>query len=394
MHSKILQRISLLCIFFVTTAQLLSAQGIEFFQGSWKEALAEAQAKQKVIFVDGYAVWCGPCKRLSKNVFPQEAVGNYFNANFINVKMDMEKGDGLQFRKKYPLTAFPTLYFIKPNGELIRAAKGAPRTGDALIALAKKALSSYDVSVDYMKKYDAGERDYETMFMLVKSLNKSGKPSLKYANEYLRSQEDLSTEQNLEFLFESLIQLDSRVYDLFLKNISGISKLHSDEEITAKVEKAAWNTVNHSIEYEYRELLVEAQSKYGRINPDGEKTFNIRSDLAYAIAGGHINDILSNMNTGIKADVLTESDCISAVKSVLRNQAGDKKSIKKAERWCDHLLEKKETIEHYLLLADVQQAAGKSQEAAKTMDKCISMAEKAGKSADMYREYKRKILSK
>ena len=394
MHSKIFHRISFLGLLLMSSVYVLSAQGIEFFDGTWKEALSEAQAKQKVIFVDGYAVWCGPCKRLSKNVFPQEAVGNYFNANFINVKMDMEKGEGLQFRKKYPLTAFPTLYFIKPSGELIHAAKGAPRTGDALIALAKKALSSYDVSVDYMKKYDAGDRDYETMYMLVKSLNKSGKPSLKYANEYLRTQDDLSSEQNLEFLFESLTQLDSRVYDLFLKNISGISKLHSREEVTAKVEKAAWSTVDHSIEYEYRELLEEAQSKYSQLVPENEKAFRIRSDLAYAIASSHADDIMSNMNAGIKADLLSEKDCISAIKSVLRNQSGDKKAIKKAEKWCNYLLGKQETLEHYLLLADVQQAAGKTQEAAETMDICISLAEKSGKSSDMYKEYKRKLLSK
>ena len=47
-----------------------------------------------MIFLDAYASWCGPCKMLQKNVFTKKAVGDFYNSKFINVKMDMEKGEG------------------------------------------------------------------------------------------------------------------------------------------------------------------------------------------------------------------------------------------------------------------------------------------------------------
>ena len=67
------------------------SQGIEFFHGSWEEALEEAKKQEKVIFIDAFATWCGPCKRMAREVFPNEKVGEFYNRHFINMKLDMEK---------------------------------------------------------------------------------------------------------------------------------------------------------------------------------------------------------------------------------------------------------------------------------------------------------------
>lgn len=61
------------------TTNVLFAQGINFQKGSWAEIKAKAKAENKFIFVDAYTTWCGPCKWLSKKVFPQKKVGDLFN---------------------------------------------------------------------------------------------------------------------------------------------------------------------------------------------------------------------------------------------------------------------------------------------------------------------------
>ena len=54
---------------------LLSAvigQGIEFFHGSWEEALAEAKKQEKPIFVDAFTTWCGPVSYTHLDVYKRQ----------------------------------------------------------------------------------------------------------------------------------------------------------------------------------------------------------------------------------------------------------------------------------------------------------------------------------
>ena len=117
----------------------LGAQGIDFFEGTWEEALEKARMEQKVIFVDAYATWCGPCKRMAKNVFTNSEVGAFYNSNFINMKLDMEQEEGMEFRQKYPVQAFPTLYYIDYTGEVVQQVRGAQQK-DGFIQLGRNAL--------------------------------------------------------------------------------------------------------------------------------------------------------------------------------------------------------------------------------------------------------------
>jgi thioredoxin-related protein len=98
--------------------------GIQFTENSFAEILKLAKKEKKNIFFDAYASWCGPCKLLKKDVFTQTQVGDFFNKNFINVAMDMEKGEGVELSKKFKITAYPTLLFINSKGELIGSALG------------------------------------------------------------------------------------------------------------------------------------------------------------------------------------------------------------------------------------------------------------------------------
>ena len=79
------------------------SQGINFVKEDmkWQDVLAKAKAENKIVFVDAYTSWCGPCKWMSKNIFPLKEVGEVFNSSFISAKIDMENGEGLEIAKKY-----------------------------------------------------------------------------------------------------------------------------------------------------------------------------------------------------------------------------------------------------------------------------------------------------
>ena len=114
-----------------------SESGIQFTSVSFDEALKLAKKEKKNIFLDAYASWCGPCKMLKRNVFPQKEVGDFFNTNFINMAIDMEQGEGPQLARKYNVQAYPTLLFINSKGEVVGTAVGYHQA-EELIAVGKK----------------------------------------------------------------------------------------------------------------------------------------------------------------------------------------------------------------------------------------------------------------
>ncbi|WP_461083480.1 thioredoxin family protein [Spirosoma flavus] len=118
-----------------------SEEGIQFTEAAWRDILKKAKAEKKVIFLDAYASWCGPCKMLQKNVFTKKAVGDFYNGKFINVKMDMEKGEGPALSQVYPLEAYPTLLFIDGNGRVLKKVLGYQSPED-LIAIGKSVKSA------------------------------------------------------------------------------------------------------------------------------------------------------------------------------------------------------------------------------------------------------------
>lgn len=109
-----------------------SKEGIHFHKGTWKEALSLAKKENKVIFLDVYASWCGPCKMLKRMTFSNKKVGDFYNANFINVSLDGENGEGPSIAQQYGVRAYPTLLFIDQNGNVIKGTAGFRPANDFL----------------------------------------------------------------------------------------------------------------------------------------------------------------------------------------------------------------------------------------------------------------------
>jgi len=112
------------------------AEGIHFQRGDWNQALSLARKENKLIFLDIYATWCGPCKKLKSHSFSNNRVGSFFNTHFINVSMDGEKGEGAMLSAQYNLNSYPSLYFIDGTGKVV-SYSGGYQSSDELLDLGK-----------------------------------------------------------------------------------------------------------------------------------------------------------------------------------------------------------------------------------------------------------------
>lgn len=101
-----------------------SNEGINFISGTWSEAVSKSKAENKPIFLDVSTSWCGWCKVLKRKTFTDKEAATYFNANFINVEIDAEQGEGKYLAEKYQVNSYPTLIIIDNNEKVIQYSAG------------------------------------------------------------------------------------------------------------------------------------------------------------------------------------------------------------------------------------------------------------------------------
>lgn len=376
-------KLRILIVMLVLAASQSFAQGIEFFHGSWEEALEEAQKQEKAIFVDAYAVWCGPCKRMAKEVFPNEKVGEFFNRHFINMKLDMEQGEGLTFRKTYPVSAFPTLFFINGNGEVIQQVRGAQDV-DGFLKLGEKALSLADNSAEYASEYEKGNRSPELVFKYTRALNKAGKPSLRVANEYLASQEDLNTEFNLRYILEAATEADSKIFSLMIEKRKAIEALAGKEAVEQQVYSACQATARKAIEFQHEGLLGEAIDKMKRHYPEKAEAFELSAQMDfYRNAGDVKNYTKASKKYANKVAAGNPDELNKLSDEIVQNFSKDENAMKHAEELAKEAAEKSGQYLHFLNYAQLLQLNGKPGPARQAADKALELARSESPAAVM-----------
>lgn len=202
------------------------AQGIKFETGSWNEMLAKAKAENKLIFVDVYTQWCGPCKNVAKNVFPQQKLGDVYNEQFINFQIDAESPEGKEFVKQYPVPGYPTFFYINGEGVVINKAVGGMDV-DGFLQEAKM-ISVYaryggrEKMMEAIKNGTATEDMYRDYYL---SANKKEKP--KALNAYLKA---LPAEELMDPDNELLDEISLYDKDLMMRLIDEIVKVGNREK--------------------------------------------------------------------------------------------------------------------------------------------------------------------
>ena len=136
----------ILLIFACIYAIHLNAQnaGINFLHGTtWAEAVAKAKAENKLIFIDFYTQWCGPCMNMAQTVFSLPTVGYYYNQTFINLKIDAEEGEGITLAKKYGVRSYPYLCLRRSCYRRNRSSQQQPSDSRTVYSDRKRCKHSY-----------------------------------------------------------------------------------------------------------------------------------------------------------------------------------------------------------------------------------------------------------
>lgn len=274
---------------------LLQAQekGVQFqHELSWQQVQAKAKAEHKYIFMDCFTTWCGPCKFMTAQIFPQESVGDVLNKDFISIKVQLDTTandneqvkswykDGHDIAEQYKVRAYPTYLFFDPNGKLVHLAVGSSPAEDFIVKV-KNAMNPETQYYSLMEKYKSGEKD--SAFLRKVLLAAQGAYDMDNGKDiltaYLKTQPDLYTKANLEFIRDFTLSTKDKGFAILYNDAAKVNavlgagvaesitqQIIMGEEVykkfpQSKDEKPDWTAMDKSLTEKYPALAPEMVAK-------------------------------------------------------------------------------------------------------------------------------------
>ncbi|NPA07436.1 MAG: thioredoxin family protein [Chlorobi bacterium] len=373
-----MKKLSIVSALFIGAFAL--AQGIKFEESNFTAVLAKAKKENKLVFIDAYTTWCGPCKLMAKNIFPQKTVGDYYNSHFINAKIDMEKGEGIEIAKKYNVKAFPTYLFVDGNGELVHRTLGYVEEND-FIQFAKDAGDPSKRLTALKKKFEDGEKDPEFLKNLASlTMYNDAEFAGRVMERYFSSKKELDRE-DVQMLLSVAQNPDSPMYKIFQAKKDEISKIITPEKYEAidknikisSVFKKSYNAQSKTWDDNY--FLTEAQKFLSK--DEAEKILK----KAQASRALRDKDFAKYEKLTLELNQDTSALSSEELNSIAWNffeNVSNKASLEKALVWAQESVKKDENFANTDTLANLYNKTGDKKNAKLWAEKSIELAKKTG----------------
>lgn len=363
---------------FVTTIFHVSlAQGIDFNHSDLQSTLDKAEAEGKLVFVDAFTTWCGPCKMMDRDVFPSEKVGEYLNEHFVSVKIDMEKGEGPSIARKYKVRGYPSLLFLDPNGHLIYQGLGY-RAPDDFLEMAKAAQNPKNRLPYLEKAYSMGQKKPKILGALAKAYKDAGDNRMgKVAEEYMDASELWESEEAAKFVFQFLSKPEGKMYDYFIDNKENYINTIGEEGYSNKLNSVLYMGLYQEgmTAEKYAQMVSNAHTK------DPEK--------GYAYGKMKFYEFFKEQELYTKAALhyfkKYSSDSWQELNSVawkFYQSVDDKKALKKAVKWAKKSVALDSNYANTDTVAALYSKLGKNRKGIKYAEAAIALAKQEGLSYD------------
>lgn len=297
------------------TAFKVSAQNeIKFNQTkNWKETIGAAEKTGKLIFVDCYTDWCGPCKWMDKNVFTEVSVATFFNGNFINVKVDMEKGEGLELRKKYSVKSYPTFLFVDSKGEVVHRT-GSRMSVEEFLEEGKKAVNPKNGLTFLSQKYNEGIRDLPFLLDYYLVLNKTDRTIAAQIGKDIVS--EISTQQlNTEFGWKAIKSLARSESDKlgahFMANQNGYNSWSKEEEREQVKDRLITSTINGLMKADDEQAFMDKLAFFKKSDQIDRKKQGIMLEADYYLGKRRIDDYVKLTSAALKHELKDDAEKLS-----------------------------------------------------------------------------------
>jgi thioredoxin-related protein len=365
----------MLLLSFLSTDIFAQKKGIQFTQQNWNQVIIQAAKEDKIIFIDAYTDWCQPCKKMDKQVFPQKLVGDYYNKNFLNVKLNMEKGIGEELKKKYDVSFFPTFLFLTANGTIVHRIAGY-QSVPKLLELGKTANDPTKRLSYFEERFANGDRDpkFLRQYTNVRKAAMDGTHNT-IAEEYLATQKDWTAEENLKFIFKQVDDTDSKLFDYILENRAIFDEQFKVSRVAGKIENLIYQKV---YDEQGNASLDELDQLFKKVyEPKVAEQASSRFKLNYYLEKRSSENYAKEAVKYYKNFPPKGSNELSDVAYNFYDlDVSNKKMLKKALKWTKKAVKADASLFNYEALAAVYYKLRKKRKATKAINKAIDAAKK------------------
>lgn len=304
----------------------VAQQGINFEHISLEEAMVQAEKQNKLVFIDFYTDWCAPCKMMANGVFKETVVGEEYNKNFINIKINAEK-EGVQAAKKYGINAYPTMMFINRDGDVMYKKVGSANL-DGVLRMSKEALMSLKsgASLDELDKEYSNKRNDEAFLKLyIDKKIKSGDKPYAAIEDYLKVQKSMkpNTSDMLDFFLDnaSCLLVGGKAEQILNENYDAFMEIctRPEERVVKQFkERMRVNTRTAALEEKNPEYMRLFITEWKKSYPDSDAKNDALTnyELEYLF--------LSKDNEAYKALASRYLDSLVSAKTIEQLRASDK----------------------------------------------------------------------
>ncbi|HCN47947.1 MAG TPA: disulfide isomerase [Chryseobacterium sp.] len=389
---KIISGISIFCSIVISAQET----AIQFQELPFKDIIAKAKKEKKLVFIDAYAAWCGPCKMMEKNVFTQKSVSDYYNTNFVNARFDMEKGEGRDIAAKYGVRSYPTYLFLNGEGELVSQNTGYME-GSLFVAMAQDINSPGNKKGSLKERFASGEKDPEFLINIMKLNSNTDYEFAKKASErYFENKKKTEeiTKDEIGLLLYFIKSSEDNNYNIFTARKAEIIKFLPEETYNefnaqlklAKVVEQSIDDKNKKINDDYfmktAEPLVGKQTAMTKLN---------QTKLSYYEQNANFPEYEKAALEYYKnADAFDPNELLRAAWMFV-DHVKTPASLKKATEWAEKSVMRGETSENTYILAKLYYLTGNKETAKNYAEMSRNMALQTNKDSKLADELLKQI---
>ncbi|MDR2207238.1 MAG: thioredoxin fold domain-containing protein [Flavobacteriaceae bacterium] len=370
-------------LFLIIPLSFFAQAGINFENSTFKEILDKAKKENKIIFLDAYTSWCGPCKMMEKNIFPLPSVGEFYNTNFINAHFDMEKGEGKEIAKKYNVLSYPTYLFINGDGDLVSRNFGYLGEND-FITIGKEVLDPENGGVSLRERFDNGDKNPDFLMKIMQQNYQTDYDFAKKASERYFKNKPISewTKDDANMLLFFTRSTSDENYKIFsdrktelLKYISEADYKGFDDNVkVAKFLENALDEKNKTVKDDY--FLKNAIPIVGE--KEAKKALNRLKINFYPAVQNFKEYEKAALEYYQNPNEFNANELLQAA-FIFSEHIENPNSIKKAKEWAEQTVMQGENAENTYVLAKLYYKSGEKEPAELYAEYSKNIAEQNGK---------------